>query len=280
MEVTLGQASRTGRQSRPGWLEEFQSGRLGAIGPIPYSTTPRQLSDALWTWSGGVGTPLEGDHPEGPPNRRRKRSWSDLAAWALTNRRQRWNSPYPVERSSSGRKCLDQGKREQTFGTSIKQQRDQPQGGAADFDPWLNKTAQGTAPAAQKNPWQGWKGTTTNEKREEMQVRQDPPVNIMEMVTKKCEEMKREILVEVGTILDQTRGELAGAAIQMRTMQEAMTNQQAKMSKVEEVITTTAASAAADQRKTQDMVERMMRMVKEKEKRNRPDSDELEDDRL
>ena len=35
----------------------------------------------------------------------------------------------------------------------------------------------------------------------------------------------------------------------MRTLQEAMTNQQAKMSKVEEVITTTAASAAADLRK-------------------------------
>ena len=46
-------------------------------------------------------------------------------------------------------------------------------------------------------------------------------MNIMEMVTKKCEEMKREILVEVGTILDQTRGKLAGAAIQMRTIQEA-----------------------------------------------------------
>ena len=27
-----------------------------AIGPIPHSTTPRQLSDVLWTWSGGVGT--------------------------------------------------------------------------------------------------------------------------------------------------------------------------------------------------------------------------------
>ena len=101
----------------------------------------------------------------------------------------------------------------------------------------------------------------------------------MEMVTKKCEEMKREMLVEVETIRDQTRGELEGAAIQMRTLQEAMTNQQAKMSKVEEVITTTAASAAADQRKTQDMVERMMRMMKEKEKRKKPDTDvELEDD--
>ena len=32
---------------------------------------------------------------------------------------------------------------------TIKQQREQPQGGAADFDRWLNKAAQGTAPAAQ-----------------------------------------------------------------------------------------------------------------------------------
>ena len=28
-----------------------------AIGPIPYSTTPLQLTDALWIWSGGVGAP-------------------------------------------------------------------------------------------------------------------------------------------------------------------------------------------------------------------------------
>ena len=51
----------------------------------------------------------------------------------------------------------------------IKQQRDQPQARAADFDPWLNKMALGAVPAAQKNPWQGWKGTTANERREEMQ---------------------------------------------------------------------------------------------------------------
>ena len=57
------------------------------------------------------------------------------------------------------------------------------------------------------------------------------------------------MLVEVETIRDQTTGDLAGAAMQMRTLQEAMTNQQTKMSKVEEVITTTAASAAADQNK-------------------------------
>ena len=113
-----------------------------------------------------------------------------------------------------------------------------------------------------------------------MQVRQDPPVNILEMVTKKCQEMKREMLVKVETIRDQTRGELEGAAIQMRTLKKAMTTQQAKMSKVEEVITTIAASAAADQRKTQVLVERM-RMMKEKEKRKRPDSEvELEDDPL
>ena len=82
-----------------------------------------------------------------------------------------------------------------------------------------------------------------------MQVQQDPPVNIMVVVSKKCEEMKREMLAEVETIRDQTRGDLAGAAMQMRTLQEAMTNQQTKMSKVEEVISTTAASAAADQKK-------------------------------
>ena len=43
----------------------------------------------------------------------------------------------------------------------------------------------------------------------------DPPVNIMEMVTKKCEEKKREMLVEVESIRDETRGEFEGAAIQM-----------------------------------------------------------------
>ena len=106
-------------------------------------------------------------------------------------------------------------------------------------------------------------------------------MNIMEMVSKKCEEMKREMLVEVETIRDQTRGELVGAATQMRTLQEAMIHQQAKMSEVEEVVTTTAASAAADRKKTQDTVERMMRMMKEKDKRKKPDTDvELEDDPL
>ena len=84
------------------------------------------------------------------------------------------------------------------------------------------------------------------------------------------------MLVEVETIRNQT-----GAAMQMRTLQDAMTNQQTKMNKVEKVITTTAASAAADLEKTQDMVERMMRMMKEKEKRKKPDTDvELEDDPL
>ena len=56
----------------------------------------------------------------------------------------------------------------------------------------------------------------------------------------------------------------------MRTLQEVMTNQQAKMSKVEEVTTTTAASAAANQRKTQDMVGRMMRMMKRKRNARSP----------
>ena len=121
------------------------------------------------------------------------------------------------------------------------------------------------------------KGIGASDKPVKMQVQQDPPVNIMEMVSKKSEEMKREMMAEVETIREQTRGELAGAALQMRTIQEAVTNRQTRMSKVEEVITTTAASAAADQKKTQGMVERMMRMLKEK--RKKPDTDvELEDD--
>ena len=65
------------------------------------------------------------------------------------------------------------------------------------------------------------------------------------------------------------------------TKQVSMASQQAKMSTVEEVITTTAASAKADQRQTQDMVEGMMRMMRGKEKRKKPDTDvELEDDPL
>ena len=66
---------RLGARVGPAGLEEArrrfhnQDGRLNdsncgvpvrttwAIGPTPYSTTPRQLSDALWNWSGGVGTP-------------------------------------------------------------------------------------------------------------------------------------------------------------------------------------------------------------------------------
>ena len=62
----------------------------------------------------------------------------------------------------------------------------------------------------------------------------------------------------------------------MRRLEEAVTNQQPRMSKVEEVMTTRATPAAADQKKTQDMMERMMRMLKEK--RKKPHSDvELED---
>ena len=66
-----------------------------AIGPIPYSTTPRQISDALdlvrWSWNH-----LEGDPPEGPPNQRREEELVRPGCWALRNRRQRWNSPLPI----------------------------------------------------------------------------------------------------------------------------------------------------------------------------------------
>ena len=71
---------------------------------------------------------------------------------------------------------------------------------------------------------------------------------------------------ELSLIRDQTRGELTGAATQMRSVR----------SKVEEVITNTAAGAAADQKRTQDMVEQMLHMVKE-QKRKKPETDEGED---
>ena len=40
--------------------------RTSAIGPRPCSTTPPQLSDALWNWSGSMDA-LEGDSPTGLP---------------------------------------------------------------------------------------------------------------------------------------------------------------------------------------------------------------------
>ena len=47
----------------------------GTIGPIPHSTTQRQLSDALWNWSGGVGTPWKVISLRILPIKGRKRSW-------------------------------------------------------------------------------------------------------------------------------------------------------------------------------------------------------------
>ena len=44
----------------------------------------------------------------------------------------------------------------------------------------------------------------------------------MDMVVKKYEEMWMEMLEEVELIRDQTRGELTGAATQMRSVQEAL----------------------------------------------------------
>ena len=105
----------------------------------------------------------------------------------------------------------------------IKQQSDHPQG-FLDSDPWLNKNTQWTAPATQRNPWQSWRGTGVSDRLVEMQLQQDPRVNIMEMVSKKSEEMMREMLAEVETIREQKRGELSGAALQMRTLQEAVNN--------------------------------------------------------
>ena len=155
-----------------------------AIGPVPYSTTLLQLASALWRWSGGVGTP-----------------WKVIPLRVLSIKEgrgvgQTWllgaeRPPPALELTLPSGKVFVRAdmtgpRRARTdVWDKIKQQREHSQAGAADFDPWLKKMAQGAAPAAQKNPWQGWKGTTANERREDMQVQQDPPVNIMEMVSKK-----------------------------------------------------------------------------------------------
>ena len=276
-EVVMGQASRTGCQSWPARKrfhhqdERFNDSNRGvpvrstwAIGPIPYSTTPLQLPDAFWNGSGGVGTPWKVIPLRVLPI---KEGRGVGQTWLLGAER-----PPPALELT-----LPSGKAKGSVNGRLGQ--DQAAKGPAPSRGRRSRPVAEAAPATQKNPRQSWRGTAASDRREEMQVQQDPPVNITEMVSKKCEEMKREMLVEVETIRDQTTGELAGAAMQMRTLQEAMTNQQTKMSKVEEVITTTAASAAADQKKTQDMVERMMRMMKEKEGRKKPDTYvELEDD--
>ena len=82
----------------------------------------------------------------------------------------------------------------------------------------------------------------------------NPPANFVDMVVKKCEEMQKEMITEVDLMRDQTRGELTGGATQMMSVQKALATQQMRMSKVKEVITHTA--TAADQKKTQDTMEK------------------------
>ena len=52
-----GCAASAGQDDLGHWTDTSTPRRHWAIGRIPYSTTPLQLSDALWNWSGGVGTP-------------------------------------------------------------------------------------------------------------------------------------------------------------------------------------------------------------------------------
>ena len=99
-----------------------------------------------------------------------------------------------------------------------------------------------------------------------MQVQQDPPPNIMDMASRKCEEMRCEGL-GVETIRDQT-GELSGAATNIRTLREAKTSQQARMSRVEEVITTHSRWSGGEHKKTQDLMDIMKRMMREQAERS------------
>ena len=76
-----------------------------------------------------------------------------------------------------------------------------------------------------------------------------------------------EMLKEVELIRDQTRGELTGAATRMRSVQEALADQWMRVRKVEEGTTNTAAGAATDQKKTQDMMENMLRIMKKQRRK-------------
>ena len=248
-----------------------------AIGPTPNSTTPRQLS-ALWNWSGGVGTPWKVIPLRVLPI---KEGRGVGQTWLLGAER----PPPALELTLPSGKVfvraeMTEPRRARTdVWDKIKQQRGQPQAEAVEVDPWLNKMASGATPAGQKNPWQGWRGTAASDRREEMQVQQEPTSEhhgdgVQEVQGNEARDAGRS-RNDAGTKREEN---LREQRPKMRTLQEAMANQQVKMSKVEDVITTSAASAA-DQRKTQEMVERMMRMVKEKEKRKKPDTDvELEDD--
>ena len=147
----------------------------------------------LWSWSGGVGSP-----------------WKVIPLRVLPSKGgggvgQTWllgavKPPPAVElKLPSGnvflRAEMTGPRRARTdVWDKIKEEKDQSQAGPVQADPWMNKAAQGAAPATQKNPRQSWRGTGISDRRGELQVQQDPQVNIMEMVSRKCEEMKQEML--------------------------------------------------------------------------------------
>ena len=133
-----------------------------AIGPIPCSTTPRQLSDAHWNWSNEVGTPWKVISLKVLPI---KEGRAVGQTWLLGAER----PPPALELTLPSLKVFlwtgTTGPRRARTDVwdNIKQQRDQPQARAFEGDPWLNKAARSST-SNTENPWQSWRGTTANER--------------------------------------------------------------------------------------------------------------------
>ena len=103
-----------------------------AIGPIPSSTAPLQLANALWRWSGGVGTPWKVIPLRVLPS---KGDRGVGQTWLLGAER-----PPPALNLPSGkvfiRAEMTGPRRARTdVWDKIKHQRDQHQGGAPHADP-------------------------------------------------------------------------------------------------------------------------------------------------
>ena len=111
-----------------------------AIGPVPFSTTPLQLANALWRWSGEVGTPWKVIPLRVLPS---KGDRGVGQTWLLGAER----PPPALELTLPSGKVFIRAemtgpRRARTdVWDKIKQQRDHPQG-FLDADPWLNKNTQ------------------------------------------------------------------------------------------------------------------------------------------
>ena len=123
--------------------EEFQSGRLGPSDRYP---TPRRHDSSRMR--SGTGQ-LEGDPPEGSSQSKKEVELD--RPWLLGAERpppaMEFTLPSFVRAEMTGPR-----KARTDVWDTIKQHRDQLQGRRADFDPWLNKVAQGGSTSNTEKP--------------------------------------------------------------------------------------------------------------------------------